>query len=305
MVKAMDFRRIAVIGPGLLGGSLVRAIGKRRDRTAGEAIEVRVWGRRREPVAALEAEGIAAIASIELEEVTRGADLVILATPVGVMGDRTREMIEAGALAPGAIVTDVGSVKASVVAELEPLVTGAGGCFVGSHPMAGSEKTGLEHASADLFVGAACLVTPTAATPEEAMERVEAFWQWLGGRIARLSPGEHDRAVAMVSHLPHLVAALLVESVLGKSPELGAFAGGGFRDSTRIASGAAEMWTEILSENREAVREALAHFHHLTGESLAFLDDLKNEELHRLLAEAKQRRDDLPLPAGSDPEIPS
>lgn len=269
-----------------------------------EGTEVRAWGRRPEPVSILQTEGIAGIASTDLGEVVRGADLVILSTPVGVMGDRTREMIEAGALAPGCIVTDVGSVKGPVVEELEPLVAAAGGAFVGSHPMAGSEKTGLGHASADLFEGAACLVTPTDATPDEAIDRVEAFWQWIGARTSRLTPAEHDRAVALVSHLPHLVAALLVESVLGQSPELGAFAGGGFRDSTRIASGSPEMWTEILSENREAVREALAHFHHLTGESLAFFDDLKNEELHRLLAEAKQRRDDLSLPVTSGIEKP-
>ena len=131
----------------------------------------------------------------------------------------------------------------------------------------------------------------TALSDADALERVDQFWRWLGARTSRLSPEAHDRAVAMVSHLPHLVAALLVESVLGRSPEVAAFAGGGFRDSTRIASGHAEMWTEILLENREAVREALADFHRLTGESLAFFDDLKKEELHRLLADAKSRRD--------------
>ncbi len=108
----------------------------------------------------------------------------------------------------------------------------------------------------------------------------------------------------MISHLPHLIAALLVESVLGRSPELVEFAGGGFRDTTRVASGVPEMWTEILLENREAVREALAHFHELTGESLAFFDDLKKEDLHRLLADAKSRRDGLRSGGGLTPLKP-
>ena len=284
----MQFRNIAVIGPGLLGGSLVRALGARSESD----VAVRVWGRREEPLAILREEGSVALASTRMEEVIEGADLVILATPIGVMADRVREMTDAGTLGQGTVVTDVGSVKAPVVKELEPLVAAAGGHFVGSHPMAGSEQTGLEFATADLFEGAACVITPTEESAIEAVDHIEAFWEGLGSRTSRMSPEAHDRAVAQVSHLPHLISAILVESVLGASPEVGKLAGGGFRDTTRIASGSAEMWTEILSENREAVREALAQFHRLTGESLAFFEDLKNEELHRLLADAKQRRDE-------------
>ncbi len=290
----MDFRRIAVIGPGLLGGSLVRAVARRASVLDGVGTpEVRVWGRRPEPVAQLRADGDAAVASTNLAEVAAGADLVVLATPIGVMRSLVDELIARGAIVEGVTVTDVGSVKASVVASLEEVVAESGGHFVGSHPMAGSEKTGLEFASPDLFEGAACLVTPTDATDAAALARVETFWRWLGGRTTRLSPEAHDRSVALISHVPHLVAALLVETALGQAPEAGALAGGGFRDSTRIAAGAPEMWTEILLENREAVRDALAHFHRLTGESLAFLDDWKKEDLHRLLADAKARRDEL------------
>jgi len=296
----MDFRRIAVIGPGLLGGSLVRAVADRsRGLESPGRPEVRVWGRRPEPVEQLRADGEAALASTNLAEVAEGADLIILATPIGVMADLTRQLIESGAIGDGVVVTDVGSVKASVVKDLEAPIAEAGGIFIGSHPMAGSEKTGLEHASADLFEGAACLVTPTADSDSAALERVEKFWQWLGGRTTRLSPEAHDRTVAGISHVPHLVAALLVETALGQNSEAGAFAGGGFRDSTRIAAGAPDMWAEILLENRDAVREALADFHRLTGESLAFLDDWKKEDLRRLLADAKARRDELRF-RGSD-----
>lgn len=284
----MDFQRLAVIGPGLLGGSLVKAARRRSPD-----LEIRAWGRREEAVARLRLDGEASLASTDLGEVTRGADLIILATPIGVMESNIDEMIRHGTLGEGMVVTDVGSVKAPVVRALESKVARSGARFVGSHPMAGSEKTGLEHAAADLFEDAACLLTPTGATDPCALERVETFWKWLGARTTRLTPEAHDRAVALISHLPHLLAALLVESVLGSTPEAGAFAGGGFRDSTRIASGAPDMWTEILLENRGAVREALAQFLSLAGESLAFLDDLKKEDLHRLLADAKARRDSL------------
>lgn len=285
----MDFKRIAVFGPGLLGGSLVRAIHAR----APGGVEVRVWGRRPEPLDTLKAEGSADFVSTRAEEVAEGADLLILAMTIGAMGESLRPILESGALAPGAVVTDVGSVKGPVVASLEPLVRAAGGHFIGSHPMAGSEQKGLDHATADLFDGAACLITPTEASDPVAVDRVETFWRWLGSRTSRLSPGVHDETVARISHLPHLVAALVVEAALRTDPDAALFAGGGFRDTTRVASGPPDMWVEILMENRDAVRAALRQFHALTGETLAFLDDLKKEDLHRLLAGAKERRDRL------------
>lgn len=293
-----DFERIAIIGPGLLGGSLVHAI---RQRNAG--IEVRVWGRREEPLASLQRDRLVSIASTSIAEVVSGADLVVLATTIGVMGDWVRGMIVEEALAGGAVVTDVGSVKGSVVEELEPLVGGAGGHFIGSHPMAGSEKKGLEHASADLFEGAACLITPTERSHPPSVDRIDRFWQWLGCRTSRLTPAEHDEAMARISHVPHLVAAILVEAALKPDGAAGAFSGGGFRDTTRIASGSPEMWTEILMENRDAVREALAQFHALTGETLAFLDEMKKEDLHRLLSDARERREQIRFrPAPKFPE---
>lgn len=294
----MDFSRIAVIGPGLLGGSLIRAIRHR----AGGAIELRAWGRREEPVRQLLAEGAVTIASTDIGAVARDADLIVLCTTVGAMGCSVRAILQAGSLAPGCVVTDVGSVKGPVVAELEPLIAAAGGRFIGSHPMAGSEQGGLENASADLFEGAACLITPTETSDPTAMESVEALWRWLGCRTHRLDPAAHDRAVALISHLPHIVAAILTESILGTEPGAGKFAGGGFRDSTRIAGGSPDMWTEILLENRDAVRDALRQFHHLTGETLAFFDGMRKEDLHRLLASAKKRRDAYRL-GRSDPNI--
>ena len=163
------FARIAVIGPGLLGGSLARAIPMRLPES-----ELRVWGRREEPLVKLRNEPGISLASTDLDAVIEGADLVVLATPVGIMGGLAEQMAASGKLKPGCLVTDVGSVKVSVVAELEPVIAGAGGIFIGSHPMAGSEKSGLDHATDDLFEGAACLVTPTKQSSAEAVEAMRS-----------------------------------------------------------------------------------------------------------------------------------
>lgn len=168
----MDFQRVAIIGPGLLGGSLALALAGRSDAEAGPP-EIRVWGRRTEPLDLLRRRAPSVAAFTDLAAAGAGADLIILATPVGAMGGCVRRLKEAGALVSGVVITDVGSVKGPVVAELEPLAAEAGARFVGSHPMAGSEKTGMEHASAGLFQGAACLVTPTASSDADAVERVE------------------------------------------------------------------------------------------------------------------------------------
>ncbi|MBL9150913.1 MAG: prephenate dehydrogenase/arogenate dehydrogenase family protein [Verrucomicrobiales bacterium] len=285
----MLFSRIAIFSPGLLGGSLVRAI----HRQSAGSVEVRVWGRREEPLQCLRDEGAATFASTNAAEVADGADLIVLAMTIGAMRATLEPVLAAGALAPGAIVTDVGSVKGSVVAALEAPVTAAGGYFVGSHPMAGSEQKGLDHATADLFTDAACLITPTTTSDPGAVDRVEDFWRWLGCRTARMSPERHDETVSRISHLPHVVASLVVEAALRESPDAAIYAGGGFRDTTRVASGPPEMWTEILLENRDAVLARLEQFHALTGEMLAFLRDRREEDLHRFLSGAKERRDHI------------
>jgi 16S rRNA processing protein RimM len=172
-----------------------------------------------------------------LAEAAQGADLIILCSPVGAMLELVTALGEAQALAPGAIVTDVGSVKARVVAELTPAVSALGGLFIGSHPMAGSENAGMAHARPDLFRGAACLITPLSSTPGAPLERLEAFWRGLGMRVSRISPEDHDQALARVSHLPHAAAAALTLAALGPRPEDGALCGNGLRDSTRIAKG--------------------------------------------------------------------
>lgn len=187
----------------------------------------------------------------------RGADLVILCTPVGTFSHLLDTI--GPALAPGAIVTDVGSTKASVVHAARTGIPKSAR-FVGSHPMAGSEKRGVEHARADLFEDALCIVTPDDASDADAVAQVEGFWQRLGMRTTRISPVEHDRRLANVSHLPHAVAAALLSMQEPASLEL---AGKGFADTTRVAGGDGGLWRDIFMDNRDNL---LASIERLSGE---------------------------------------
>jgi prephenate dehydrogenase len=166
------------------------------------------------------------------------------------------------ALKPGAIVTDVGSVKASVVRDLEAMIAGAGAYFVGSHPMAGAEKNGVAAARADLFEDAVCVITPTRNSNRNALRVVEALWKSVGSRVIKLTPEAHDDLVSRSSHLPHVVAAELANFVLSpRHPgQQSALCANGFRDTTRIAAGSPEMWRDIALANRLNLARALGTF---------------------------------------------
>jgi prephenate dehydrogenase len=198
------------------------------------------------------------------------------------------------ALKRGAIVTDVGSVKASVVRELELPVAKAGAHFVGSHPMAGAEKTGVLAARADLFGNAVCVVTPAKKSNVAAVRKVEQFWKSLGARTLRLGPEQHDALVSRSSHLPHIVAAALASYILDpKHPKpQSALCANGFRDTTRIASGSPEMWRDIALANRKNLAKSLAAF---ISELQTFQRVLKKSDtkaVSNFLETAKVRRDD-------------
>ena len=282
--------KVAILGPGLLGGSMALAFHQQN------VAEVAVWARRSEAVEAVRRAGFARLASTRLAEVVQDASTVILATPIGALPLLAREIV--AHLSPSALVMDVGSVKGPVVAQLEPIFAGRAR-FLGSHPMAGSEQTGLAAARPDLFAGAVCLITPTASTAPETIAQARAFWESLGGMVEQLSPEAHDVAVAWISHLPHLLAATLVNTVAAEDRGALAFCGPGFRDSTRVAAGPPEMWTEILAENHAAIRKSLdALIEKLRG--VATLLDRPAAERDSLmkdfLTQAKAERDRLRLP---------
>jgi prephenate dehydrogenase len=243
----MTFGTVAILGPGLIGGSLALALAER-----GLAGRLMIYARSPHALDAIRTAGIDAELTGNPSEAVREADVVILCVPIEAMAGLVHEIRDA--LKPTALVTDVGSVKGSVVRDLEPLLDDRA-LWIGSHPMAGSEQAGFSAARADLFEDAAVILTPTPHTRPEADRRAEQFWQALGARVFHLSPAEHDDGVAQISHLPHLLVAALAAHVSGEALEL---AGGGFRDTTRIASGSPELWTEILSANGPAVARHLA-----------------------------------------------
>ncbi len=249
MASATHFERVAIVGTGLLGGSIALAI-----RTRGIAREVVACVRRAEAQREVVALGIADRAEIELAAGVRGADLVVLASPVHAMPGLARQL--APQLAAGAIVTDVGSVKGPLAESLPPLLP-PGTCYVGSHPMAGSHHTGYAHARADLFEDAACIVTPARPADPAAEERMLWLWRALGARVLRRSAQRHDEEVARVSHAPHAIAYAFAASLADAPAGARELAGSGFRDFTRIATSDPAMWADILVANKHALAAPL------------------------------------------------
>ena len=253
---------------------------------------ISVWGRDPSRLEEMLKRGLADSADTDAGAAVRGADLVVLCTPVGTMRGLAETI--APHLAPDAVVTDAGSVKACVVAQIEPIL---GRRFVGAHPMAGSERSGLAAARGDLFSGAPCLLTPTERTNAGALRLVRAFWNSLGAQINELSPSDHDRLVARLSHLPHAIAFALVNLVSSSLPVGSALlAGGSFRDATRVAASDPALWTGILSENRAEVAAALRELSALLDSMARNLEEEKSDSILDFLTRAKEHRASLPLP---------
>lgn len=279
----MTFSRLAIIGPGLLGGSIALAFRARNPRA-----HVSIWARREEAAGEVMKRGIADVASTDLKTVVQSADLVIFCVPIGVMAPLAEKIAEY--VTPETLVTDVGSVKAPVVASLGRIFAGRAK-FIGSHPMAGSEQAGIEVARPDLFEGAVCILTPEKSDAPGDIEKIRDFWAALGCVPRTLSAGEHDEVIALVSHLPHLLAATLVNLVCAENPNSLNFCGNGFRDTTRVASGPPEMWTEIFGGNRAQLKRAIEAMIGKLKEVAGFMDD--DAKMREFLTEAKSRRDDL------------
>jgi len=276
------FERIAVIGLGLLGGSVAAAARLRGVATtvagASRSKDARDFALRRQWVDEVG----------NAMEAASGADLVVLATPVFAMVDVLREL--APALGSDAIVTDVGSVKAQLAETLPGLLPG-GVCYVGSHPMAGSHERGIEYASADLFVDSPCCVVTDSEQPE-AQRRVCSFWRALGARVVIRDSATHDEQVAWMSHMPH-VLAFGFAAALARAPEgSGNLAGGGFRDFTRIAESDPELWSDILTANRKALGAPLASVSDAFRELGQAIEANDPELVERWISEA---RDSLAL----------
>ena len=282
----MQFQKITIVGVGLLGGSIGLAV--RRGRLVRE---VAGFVRRAASLKDCERAGAVDYAVTDLLAAVSNADLIILCTPLAQMRSLAEQIMPT--VKRGAIVTDVGSVKAGVVRELESIIARAGAYFVGSHPMAGGEKMGVLAARADLFDNAVCIVTPTKKSHALAVRKVEQFWKSLGARVLKMDAAQHDSLVSRSSHLPHVVAATLANLVLNPAgPKMqAALCATGFRDTTRVASGSPEMWRDIALANRKNVSQSVDAF---VVELKKFQGALKRGDaraIENFYATAKQRRD--------------
>jgi len=280
------FQKITIVGVGLLGGSLGLAI--RRRNLAAKACG---YVRRLATIEECERVGALDFVTTDLLAAVWDADLVILCTPLAQMRALVAQMRPA--LKRGAIVTDVGSVKGSVVKDVEAIITRAGAHFVGSHPMAGGEKQGVLAARADLFEGAICVLTPTRRTSPAALRKVGSFWSRLGACLVRTTPEAHDALVSRSSHLPHLLAATLANLVLNPRlpKEQSRLCATGFRDTTRIASGSPEMWRDIALTNRKHLSRAVTGFVSELRKFQTALNRGDARAIAKFFETAKERRD--------------
>jgi prephenate dehydrogenase len=275
----MPFQRLSILGVGLLGGSIGLALKKQAS-----PCKIIGYGHREESLKAALSMGAIDEFTRDPKAAVQGADLVILCTPVGIFEPLLREI--AGALQGGAIVTDVGSTKRSVCRVAEQTLP-AGIHFVGSHPMAGSEKRGVDAASAELYRGALCITTPTPRSDLSAVRQVESFWQMLGMRVTRVTPEDHDRLLADVSHLPHALAAALV---LTQSDQTLPLAGKGYQDTTRIAAGDPGLWRDIFLDNADNLRDSINRLKQHLNRLELMLEPSKAKELTQWLEQAASRR---------------
>ncbi|MCU0971668.1 MAG: prephenate dehydrogenase/arogenate dehydrogenase family protein [Gammaproteobacteria bacterium] len=282
----MSIRRLAVIGVGLIGGSLARAL-----REAGEVGEVVGSGRGRENLERAVALGVVDRYSHDVAEAVDGADMVFVAVPLGAMRDTFAAM--RGHLAPGAVVTDGGSAKGSVVADARAAFGDAIPRFVPGHPIAGTEQTGVEASFATLYRNRRVILTPLPETDREAVDRVAGMWGVCGAEVAEMSVEHHDEVLAATSHLPHMLAFGLVDTLarMEENDEIFRYAAGGFRDFTRIASSSPVMWRDICVANRDALSRMLERF----AEEMTDLADTirrgDGDHLLEIFGRAKAARD--------------
>jgi prephenate dehydrogenase len=277
--------KLALIGVGLIGGSFALAM-----RAAGRFAHIAGFDADPEAIRRAREMGVISEAATSAADAVAAADLVVLATPVGAMASLLREI--GPALEQSAVVTDVGSTKAAVIAAARAALGTAFARFVPGHPIAGRELPGVEHAEAGLFRDKLYVCTPVAETDASAIAMVEAHWRAARSRIEHMTPDEHDRVFAAVSHLPHLLAFALVAQIAGDADAERKFAlaGAGFRDFTRIAASSPSMWRDICVANRDALGPQLDAYRRMLDELQQALDSSDGTALQRIFAQAAAAR---------------
>ncbi len=292
MAPKIHFKKVAVIGVGLIGCSLAMVL-----KEKGLADTVTGIGRTLENLETAKRLGAVDTITRDLAEGVRGADLVVVAVPVL----KVSEILEKAAphLEPGSIVTDVGSVKEAIIREVEPNLPD-GVRFVPGHPIAGTEHSGASAAFSGLFKDRICILTPTEKTDAQALETVSALWEEAGSRVISMDPRTHDRILSAVSHLPHMIAYTLVNTVAdaragddGSVGEMLGFSAGGFKDFTRIASSSPEMWTDICAANSGPIVEMIDGFQRKLEALKKLIEANDLDGLKQEFERAKRLRDSL------------
>ena len=279
-------QRLCIVGVGLIGGSLARDL-----RRLGLVDSVVGCSRKRENLERARELGIIDTFDVDPAQAVAGADLVVLAVPLGAMAGALE------AMAPGrdeeAVLTDVGSAKASVLDAARSVFGAVPGNFVPAHPIAGTEHSGVEAALDNLFAGRRVILTPVAETSPSALARVREMWQAVGAEVLEMDPAHHDEVLAATSHLPHMLAYTLVDMLgnMEERVEMFRYAAGGFRDFTRIASSDPQMWHDICLANRDALVNALEHFQGDLGTALDAIRDGDGKTIKDLFTRAKALRD--------------
>jgi prephenate dehydrogenase len=292
---AVHFKQVAIIGVGLIGGSLGMIL--RRKALADQVVGV---GRRVENLRTAVEMGAIDRYVGDPKEGVRGADLVILATPVDTYQAHLDDW--AHYLAPGTIVTDVGSVKGSLVERSEAAMP-TGVHFIGAHPIAGKEKTGVAAGSDQLFKGARCILTPTKRTDPDALERVKQLWEEAGSVLLTMDPHVHDQILGAVSHLPHVAAFALMIALADlrdreiPSLDLSGHSGGGLRDTTRIAASSAEMWRDIFVWNRDNIVSFIDRYERVLEELKQQIKAGDAAGIEKAIERARDEREKLNVPS--------
>lgn len=280
------FRQTTILGPGLLGASLAMAI---RKHALSERIVI--WARSPESRKKCQHQQWCDTTFKSPEEAVIDSDFVLLCTPVHTITPLLKQIQPA--LTKNTLVSDVGSTKALICHEAQRIFKDTPAIFLGSHPMTGSEKTGMENAYSDLFEDAACILTPLQDTPDPITQTLIKFWESLNMQVTTVSPETHDTIVAHVSHLPHILATALCNYLSQKDNSWKALAGGGLKDTTRIAAGDPELWKQILEQNRDEILRAINGFEQQLDSLKTALTENDSDKALAYLKQGKAYRNQL------------
>ncbi len=284
----IPIQRLSIIGVGLIGASLASGLKK-----AGMCNEVIGCGRGVKNLEQAIDLGIIDRYYHDPAQAVEGADMVVVAVPLGSIAKIFKSINEA--LLPQAIITDVGSAKLSVIADAKKYLNDHLAYFIPGHPIAGSEKSGVTAAKSDLFANNRVILTPTKETNSEASEMVQTMWETVGAKVINMSAAHHDQVLAATSHLPHLLAYSLVNTLskMDSKDEIFQFAAGGFRDFTRIASSDPQMWHDICLSNKDAILQMLEYFNTDLNQLIEHIKQQDSEQIEAIFSDAKQVRDEL------------